>query len=186
MWPCQPIVFCWKQNSSSSVYIASSCVLSTAKILVIGNEKLKTSVLAQNSLIGRAVKNILQFPNFKVLFQLLKVEVVEEEEEEEWVEDWEVYLLVACHNLKNQGAVVSWYFVFKCVPSICTVYQTWSQLSWHSLLLVIWSSMVVVWIHSLPLLTLWRPAAFGDFRKKTPKCTWLRAGISPLLFRLRT
>jgi len=36
-------------------------------------------------------------------------------------------------------------------------------------------------------LPLWRPVAFGDFRKKTPpKCTWLCVGISPLLFGLRT
>jgi len=35
-------------------------------------------------------------------------------------------------------------------------------------------------------LTLWRPAAFGDFQKKTLKRTWLCAGISPLLFRLQT
>ena len=28
--------------------------------------------------------------------------------------------------------------------------------------------------------------AFGDFRKKTPKRTWLCAGISPLLYGLRT
>jgi len=34
--------------------------------------------------------------------------------------------------------------------------------------------------------TLWRLAAFGDFRKKTPKRTWLCAGISPvrLLYRI--
>ena len=30
-------------------------------------------------------------------------------------------------------------------------------------------------------LTLWRLAAFGDFRKKTPKCTWLCVGISLVL-----
>jgi len=36
------------------------------------------------------------------------------------------------------------------------------------------------------ILTLWHPAAFGDFRKKTPKCMWLCAGISLLLFGLRT
>jgi len=35
-------------------------------------------------------------------------------------------------------------------------------------------------------LTLWRPAAFGDFRKKTPKHTSLCTGISPFLFGLRT
>jgi len=35
-------------------------------------------------------------------------------------------------------------------------------------------------------LILWPPAAFGDFRKKTPKHMWLCAGISPLLFGLRT
>jgi len=35
-------------------------------------------------------------------------------------------------------------------------------------------------------LTLCRPAAFRDFSKKTPKSTWLCAGISPLLYRLRT
>jgi len=37
------------------------------------------------------------------------------------------------------------------------------------------------------LLTLWRPAAFGDFQKiKTPKRTWLCVGISLLLYGLRT
>jgi len=35
-------------------------------------------------------------------------------------------------------------------------------------------------------LILWRPAAFGDFRKKNAKHTWLCVGISPLLFGLRT
>jgi len=35
-------------------------------------------------------------------------------------------------------------------------------------------------------LTLWHLAAFGDFRKKTPKRAWLFAGISPLLYGLRT
>jgi len=35
-------------------------------------------------------------------------------------------------------------------------------------------------------MTLWRPAAFEDFRKKTPKRTWLCAGISLLLYGLRT
>jgi len=35
-------------------------------------------------------------------------------------------------------------------------------------------------------LTLWHPAAFGDFRKKTPKHTWLCVGISLLLYGLRT
>jgi len=35
-------------------------------------------------------------------------------------------------------------------------------------------------------LALWCLAAFGDFRKKTPKRTWLCAGISPLQFGLRT
>jgi len=34
--------------------------------------------------------------------------------------------------------------------------------------------------------TLWRPAAFGDFWRKTPKRTWLCTGISPLLYGLRT
>jgi len=28
------------------------------------------------------------------------------------------------------------------------------------------------------LLTIWRPAAFRDYKKKTPKRTWLCAGIS--------
>jgi len=32
----------------------------------------------------------------------------------------------------------------------------------------------------LPL-TLWCPAALGDFQKKRPKRTWLCTGISPLL-----
>jgi len=36
------------------------------------------------------------------------------------------------------------------------------------------------------VLTLWRPAAFGDFRKKTPKRTWLCAGISPVRYALQT
>jgi len=35
-------------------------------------------------------------------------------------------------------------------------------------------------------LTLWLLAAFEDFRKKTFKRTCLCAGISPLLYRLRT
>jgi len=36
-------------------------------------------------------------------------------------------------------------------------------------------------------LTLWRPAAFGDFRrKKTPKRMWLCAGISPVWYALQT
>jgi len=30
------------------------------------------------------------------------------------------------------------------------------------------------------VLTLWHLAAFGDFRKKTPKRTWLCMGISPV------
>jgi len=32
----------------------------------------------------------------------------------------------------------------------------------------------------------WHQGGFGDFRKKTPKCTWLCAGISPLLYGVRT
>jgi len=37
------------------------------------------------------------------------------------------------------------------------------------------------------LLTLWRPAAFRDFRKKkTPKRTWLCTGISPVRYALQT
>jgi len=35
-------------------------------------------------------------------------------------------------------------------------------------------------------LTLWRPAAFEDIRKKTPKRTWLCAEKSFLLYGLRT
>jgi len=35
-------------------------------------------------------------------------------------------------------------------------------------------------------LTLWHPGGFGDFWKKTPKRTWLGAGISPFLYGLRT
>jgi len=35
-------------------------------------------------------------------------------------------------------------------------------------------------------LTLWHPAAFGDFRKKLPKHTWLCAGISPVWYALQT
>jgi len=36
-------------------------------------------------------------------------------------------------------------------------------------------------------LTLWRPLGFGDFRKKkTPKRTWLCAGISPVWYALQT
>jgi len=35
-------------------------------------------------------------------------------------------------------------------------------------------------------LTLWNPAAFGDFRKKTPKRTWLCVGISPVRYALQT
>jgi len=35
-------------------------------------------------------------------------------------------------------------------------------------------------------LTLWHLAAFEDFHKKTPKRTWLCAGISLLLQGLRT
>jgi len=31
------------------------------------------------------------------------------------------------------------------------------------------------------LLTLWCPATFGDLKKKTPKCMWLCAGITPFL-----
>jgi len=31
------------------------------------------------------------------------------------------------------------------------------------------------------LLTLWRPATFGNFRTKTPERTWLYVGISLLL-----
>jgi len=34
--------------------------------------------------------------------------------------------------------------------------------------------------------TLWHPAAFTDFRKKTPKCAWLCVGISPIQSVLRT
>jgi len=35
-------------------------------------------------------------------------------------------------------------------------------------------------------LTLWCPAAFGDFQKKTPKRTWICAGISPVQYALQT
>jgi len=35
-------------------------------------------------------------------------------------------------------------------------------------------------------LRLWHLAVFGDFQKKMPKRTWLCAGISPLLYGLRT
>jgi len=38
---------------------------------------------------------------------------------------------------------------------------------------------------SLFFLTLWRPAGFGDFRKKTPKRTWLCAGLSPVWYALQ-
>ena len=43
--------------------------------------------------------------------------------------------------------------------------------------------MVLSKLHNL---TLWRLAAIGNLRKKTPKRTWLCAGISPLLFGLWT
>jgi len=33
---------------------------------------------------------------------------------------------------------------------------------------------------------LWRPLGLGDFRKKTPKCTWLCVGISPVRYALQT
>jgi len=36
------------------------------------------------------------------------------------------------------------------------------------------------------LLTLWRPTAFGDFRKRKSKRMWLCTGIPPFLFGLRT
>jgi len=36
------------------------------------------------------------------------------------------------------------------------------------------------------MLTLWHPGGFQDFRKKTPNCKWLCAGISLLLYGLRT
>jgi len=37
------------------------------------------------------------------------------------------------------------------------------------------------------LLTLWRPLGFEDFwKKKTPKHTWLCAGISPVWYALQT
>jgi len=32
----------------------------------------------------------------------------------------------------------------------------------------------------------WRPAAFGDFWKKTSKCMWLSAGISPVWYAQQT
>jgi len=36
-------------------------------------------------------------------------------------------------------------------------------------------------------LTFWHPLGFGDFRKKkTPKRTWLCAGISPVWYALQT
>jgi len=38
---------------------------------------------------------------------------------------------------------------------------------------------------SLIRLTLWRLLGFGDFRKKTPKRTWLSAGISPVRYARR-
>ena len=36
------------------------------------------------------------------------------------------------------------------------------------------------------LSTLWCPLGFGDIRKKTPKRTWLCAGISPVRYALQT
>jgi len=39
---------------------------------------------------------------------------------------------------------------------------------------------------TIVLLTLWRPAAFRAFRKKTPKRTWLCTGISPVRYALQT
>jgi len=36
------------------------------------------------------------------------------------------------------------------------------------------------------LLILWRPAGLGDYRKKTPKRTWLCARISPVRYALQT
>jgi len=47
----------------------------------------------------------------------------------------------------------------------------------------LWSSKCYWPVKSL---TLWHSAAFGDFWKKTPKRTWLCAGISPLLYGLQT
>jgi len=35
-------------------------------------------------------------------------------------------------------------------------------------------------------LTFWRPLGFRDFRKKTPKSTWLCVGISPVWYALQT
>jgi len=35
-------------------------------------------------------------------------------------------------------------------------------------------------------LTLWRPLGFGDLKKKTPKRTWLCAGISQVWYALQT
>ena len=44
-----------------------------------------------------------------------------------------------------------------------------------------------LWIYlQIKAWTLWHPGGFGDFRKKTPKRTWLCAGISPVLYGLRT
>jgi len=38
----------------------------------------------------------------------------------------------------------------------------------------------------ISFLTLWRPAAFGDFWKKTTKRTWLCTGISLAQYALQT
>jgi len=49
---------------------------------------------------------------------------------------------------------------------------------------IVWHFALILQVKIIDLfyfaLTLWRPAAFGDFRKKTPKRTWLCAGISPV------
>jgi len=48
------------------------------------------------------------------------------------------------------------------------------------------ASIAKVLVKALLNLILSRPTAFGDFRKKTPKRTWLCAGISPIRYALQT
>jgi len=55
-------------------------------------------------------------------------------------------------------------------------------------ILVVSSRLLLFWFFSgcFNFLTLWRPLGFGDFREKTPKRTWLCAGISLVRYALQT
>jgi len=64
--------------------------------------------------------------------------------------------------------------------------ELWScKVAWKQQLMQV-LKVQIYRITAANVLTLWCLAEIGDFRKKTPKRTWLCTGIYPLLYGLRT